>query len=115
MNDENNKTKMIEKTNKDKNIKKTKLLKTIFIVSGTIGVILILYPIYTNFIAGSRETAVLSAWEDQKEEYFEKVEAGEEISDETDTEQTSQTANEDIDDLEENEEVTRELTGDIAG
>ena len=39
---------------------------------------MIMYPVYTNFIAGSRESTVLSAWEDQKEEFFEELEAEEE-------------------------------------
>lgn len=101
--------------NKDnKKIKKTRLLKTVIIVSIVLGLILILYPIYTNFIAGSRESMVLSAWEEQKEEYFEEIEAEEEISDEADTEQTSQIESKDIDVSEENEEVTFEITEDIA-
>ena len=40
---------------KNKNIKKIRLLRIAFFVSIGLGVILILYPIYTNFIAGSRE------------------------------------------------------------
>ena len=106
---------MKKKNKKDKNIKKIRLLKAALFVSISLGVILILYPVYTNFIAGSRETAVLSAWEDQKEEYFEEVEAEEEISDEADTGQTSQTGSEDIEGSSDNEEVTMEITGDIAG
>ena len=90
--------------NNKKNTKKIKLLRAVTIVSIVIGTLLILYPIYTNFIAGSREAIVLSAWEDQKEEYFEEVEADEEISDETD-----------IDSSDENEEVTMEISGDTAG
>jgi LPXTG-site transpeptidase (sortase) family protein len=90
--------------NNKKNTKKIKLLRAVTIVSIVIGTLLILYPIYTNFIAGSRETTVLSAWEDQKEEYFEEVESEEEITDETD-----------IDNSDENEEVTLEISGDIAG
>ena len=115
----------INKKNKNTNkVKKTKLLKAIIFISITLGLILILYPVYTNFIAGSLETAVLSAWEEQKEEYFEEVEAEEEISSEETNEQTSQNSNEEANTLEENgdievseesEEVTIEITGDIAG
>ncbi len=90
--------------NNKKNIKKIRLLRAATIVSIVIGALLILYPIYTNFIAGSREVTVLSAWEDQKEEYFEGVEAEKEITDETD-----------IDSSDENEEVTMEISGDITG
>lgn len=92
------------KNNNKKTTKKIKLLRAITIVSIVIGTLLILYPIYTNFIAGSREATVLSAWEDQKEDYFEEVEAEEEITDETD-----------IDNSDKNEEVTLEISEDIAG
>ncbi len=92
-----------------KNIKKTRLLKTIIIVSIVAGVMLILYPIYTNFIAGSLESTVLSAWEDQKEEYFEELKA-----DEEDGGSTSQDESEEINSSGENEEVTLEISGDIA-
>ena len=68
-------------------VKKTKFLKAIIFISIGLGLILILYPIYTNFIAGSRETTVLSAWEDQKEEYFEEAETEKEVSSEANTEQ----------------------------
>jgi len=100
----NKKTKKIKNVNGVK-LKKTKLLKAIIFTSIGLGLILILYPIYTNFIAGSRETTVLSAWEDQKEEFFEETETEEE---------TSQVENEDIEGSEENGEVTLEITGDIA-
>ncbi|MFC2160004.1 sortase [Actinomycetota bacterium] len=103
-------------TNNNKNKKKKrKLLKAITFASIGIGIIMILYPVYTNFIAGSRESSVLSAWEEQKEEFFEEVEANEELSDEVDSEQTSETINEEIDSPEEDEKVTIEFTGDIAG
>jgi len=92
-----------------KNIKQTRLLKTIIIVSIVVGVILILYPIYTNFIAGSLESTVLSAWEDKKEEYFEELE-----TDEEDTGLTSQEGSEEINSSGENEEVTFEVTRDIS-
>ena len=71
-----------------KNKKKRKLLKAITFTSIGLGLILILYPVYTNFIAGNRESSVLSAWEEQKEEFFEEVEAREEISGEIDNRQT---------------------------
>jgi len=104
---------MEEKKNlKSKKIKAYKVLLYMLIVIGTL---LILYPVYTNFIAGSRETTVLSAWEDQKEEYFEKIETEKEFSNETDIEQTSEDINEDRDNSGENEEVTLEFAGDIAG
>ncbi len=93
---------------------KTRLLKTIIFISISLGLILILYPIYTNFIAGSRETAVLTAWEEQKEEYFEEVETEEDISNEEDSGPTFQGNGEDINVPGENEEVTLEITGDIA-
>ena len=99
-----NKNKINKKNKNINKIKKTKLLKAIIFTSIGLGLILILYPIYTNFIAGGRESTVLSAWEDQKEEFFEEVEAGEEITDETD-----------IDSSGENEEVTLEISGDIVG
>jgi len=91
--------------NNNKNTKKIRLLRAITIVSIVIGALLILYPIYTNFIAGSREATVLSAWEDQKEEFFKETETEEEAS---------QVDNEDIEGSGENEEVTLEITGDIA-
>ena len=96
----------------NKNLKKVRALKAVLYVSIVLGIALIMYPVYTNFIAGSRESAVLSAWEEQKEEYFEEVVARVEISEEADTGQTSQTGSEGITDP---EEVTLELTGDIAG
>jgi len=108
----NNKTNNNKKKSK---VKKTRLLKAIIFTSITLGLILILYPVYTNFIAGSRETIVLSAWEEQKEEYFEEVEAEEESSAKETGEQTTQADNEGANGSEENNEVTMEITEDIAG
>jgi LPXTG-site transpeptidase (sortase) family protein len=94
--------------NKEKNkVKKTKLLKAIIFSSIGLGLILILYPVYTNFIAGSMESSVLSAWEEQKEDYFAGIEAEEEVD-----EQASQDDIEDASVSQENEEVTLEITGD---
>ena len=115
MNNENNKNKMVEKTNKNRNIKRTRLLRAGTIIFIIIGVALVLYPVYTNFYAGNRETSVLSAWEDQKEEYFEEIEAEKEISEEADNGQTSQNGSDDINISEENEDATMEFTGGIAG
>ncbi len=103
------------KNKNNKNLKKVRALKALLYISIVLGIVLIMYPIYTNFIAGSRESTVLSAWEDQKEEYFEKVEAEEETSNEDVNEQTSQISKEETNTLEISEEVTIEIAGDIAG
>jgi LPXTG-site transpeptidase (sortase) family protein len=53
-------------------LKRIKIIKVFsFIFIGT-GLLLIFYPVYTNFIATSQELAVLSAWDEQKEELFEQ-------------------------------------------
>ncbi len=98
----NNKTNRSGK--KINKVNKTKLLKAIIFSSISLGLILILYPIYINFFAGSRETAVLSAWEDQKKEFFEEVET---------EEQTPQIESEEINGSGESNEVTMEITEDI--
>ncbi len=92
--------------NKELKSKKAGIIKIISPILIIVGILLILYPVYTNFIAGNREFAVLSAWEDQKEEFFEETET---------EEKTSQVENGDIEVSEESEEVTIEITGDIAG
>ena len=101
--------------NKNKNLRKIRILKAAMYVSIILGIALIMYPIYTNFIAGSRETALLSAWEDQKEEYFKEKETEEEISNEIDAGQSSRSGSEDAGGSRDNEEVTMEITGDITG
>ena len=101
--------------NNKKNTKKIRLLRAATIVSIVIGALLILYPIYTNFIAGSRETTVLSAWEDQKEEYFEEKEGQEEIPEAVSAELNSQGEGEEVNGSGESGEVTMEIPRDITG
>lgn len=55
-----------------KNIKISKIF--LYIIIGA-GFLLILYPLYTNFIATRQESQILSAWEEQQEAFFEKKEA----------------------------------------
>jgi len=83
--------------NKKKNLK-SKRIKAIkifsFIIIG-VGILFILYPLYTNFVTARKETAILSAWDDQKEVFFKEKETDEVI-------ENSNTVSTDIIETEEN-------------
>ena len=55
--------------------KNIKILKIFLYIIMAAGFLLILYPAYTNLITSRQESQVLTAWEEQKEAFFEEKEA----------------------------------------
>ena len=60
--------------------KNIKILKIFLYIIIAAGLLLILYPMYTNLIATRQEDQVLTAWEEQQEAFFEEKEAADESS-----------------------------------
>jgi len=70
--------------------KHIKILKIFLYIIIAAGFLLLLYPMYTNFIAVRQEEQILTAWEEQQEAFFEQKETA--VEEEAAVEETAEEA-----------------------